>query len=73
MNLRDPQWNVVAPKLFTIYVFIIPEILTNQITNYQFANNFALTYRWGSSELIQSDLQASLDKLKKCSQRTNLK
>ena len=55
-----PQGRVIAPILFLIYASRLPE-LKAQIS--QFADNFALYYRSRSTQLIQNNLQSSLNSL----------
>ena len=55
-----PQGSVIAPILFLIYVSRLPK-LNAQIS--QFADNFALYYRSRSTQLIQNNLQSSLNSL----------
>ena len=55
-----PQGSVIAPILFLIYVSWLPE-LKAQIS--QFADDFALYYRARSTQLIQNNLQSSLNSL----------
>ena len=55
-----PQGSVIAPILFLIYVSRLPE-LKAQIS--QFVDDFALYYRSRSRQLIQNNLQSSLNSL----------
>ena len=55
-----PQGSVIAPILFLIYVRRLPKTKA-QIS--QFADDFALYYRSRSTQLIQNNLQPSLNSL----------
>ena len=55
-----PQGSVIAPILFLIYVSRLPKMKA-QIS--QFADDFALYYRSRSTQLIQNNLQSSLNSL----------
>ena len=55
-----PQGSVIAPILFLIYVSRLPE-LKAQIS--QFDDDFAFYYRSCSTQLIQNNLQSSLNGL----------
>ena len=55
-----PQWSVIAPILFLIYVSGLPKMKA-QIS--QFAHNFALYYRSRSPKSIETHLQSSLNSL----------
>ena len=55
-----PQGSVIAPILFLIYVSQLPE-LKAEIS--QFADDFAFYYRSRSTQLIQNNLQSSLNSL----------
>ena len=58
-----PQGSVIAPILFLIYVSRLPE-LKAQIS--QFVDGFAMYHRSRSRQLIQNNLQSSLNSLKDC-------
>ena len=64
-----PQGSVVAPILFLIYVYNIPETPA-EIS--QFADDFALFHRSKSSQLLQSKLQGSLNILIKWCDRLKI-
>ena len=53
-----PRGSVIAPILFLIYFSRLPKMKA-QIS--QFADDFALYYRSGSTQLIQNNLQSSLN------------
>ena len=55
-----PQGSVIAPILFYIYVTGLPKM---KALISQFADDFALYYRSRSTQLIQNNLQSSLNRL----------